>query len=580
MVRRASSAVALACCLWLASCGSDAPSAPSGGPAAGGAPTPAPVATPAPGPGPVATPTPVPPNGTPSGNFGWNPAPVDGVVDLASGSTLRISAARFEDVDADALKLVADWGDGTTAHIGCGPCRLEKRYDATGSFDVVVTVTDRRQDGVQATADITERFTVRVRPADRPKVTAFTATPGNVVLGGSSTLAWTTDDAIVVRIAPGLGQQPRNGSLGVTPTATTTYTLRALDAAGQEATASVTVSVDAPAVGTFTATPTAIDIGQSSTLAWTGITGATSCAIDNGVGTVACADGSTPGSPTTAATYTLTATGPSGTATATASVSINPASITSFTSSPGNINLGASSTLAWNGITNATSCSIDNGVGIVTCADGSTSVSPSASTTYTLTANGSGGNDTATATVAYNPATAGALTASPTTIDRGASETSTLSWTPSTNATSCSIDNGVGGVSCTGGSTSVGPASTTTYTLTATGPGGSDTDAATVTVQYCHSISAGASECPSGAKQWCQAAPINAGATAHAKTACDTCRGSACGTAFCSGTSFGYEIPGSAFFAYDDASFIPCSPTFTRGDILDTGFALQGRWAP
>ncbi|GAM99122.1 odd Oz/ten-m homolog 4 [alpha proteobacterium U9-1i] len=72
------------------------------------------------------------------------------------------------------------------------------------------------------------------------------------------------------------------------------------------------------------------------------------------------------------------------------------------------------------------------------------------------------------------------FSASPTTILQGAS--STLTWA-TTNATSASIDNGVGGVSpASGGSISVSPASTTTYTLTATGPAGQSTAQATITV--------------------------------------------------------------------------------------------------
>lgn len=70
------------------------------------------------------------------------------------------------------------------------------------------------------------------------------------------------------------------------------------------------------------------------------------------------------------------------------------------------------------------------------------------------------------------------LSASPMTISSGGS--STLSWS-TTNATSVSIDNGIGSVPASG-SMSVSPAQTATYTLTATGSGGSTTAQATVTV--------------------------------------------------------------------------------------------------
>src|SRR3954453_3086674 len=71
------------------------------------------------------------------------------------------------------------------------------------------------------------------------------------------------------------------------------------------------------------------------------------------------------------------------------------------------------------------------------------------------------------------------FTAEPTTIQRG--QSSTLRWEVSGNATSVSINEGVGTVQSTG-NRRVNPSDSTTYTLTATGPGGSVTASATVTV--------------------------------------------------------------------------------------------------
>ncbi|OGC84991.1 hypothetical protein A3F55_01215 [Candidatus Adlerbacteria bacterium RIFCSPHIGHO2_12_FULL_53_18] len=72
------------------------------------------------------------------------------------------------------------------------------------------------------------------------------------------------------------------------------------------------------------------------------------------------------------------------------------------------------------------------------------------------------------------------LSASPSSIASG--QSATLSWT-TTNATSASINNGVGAVTPTaGGTKSVSPATTTTYTMTATGAGGSATCNTSVTV--------------------------------------------------------------------------------------------------
>jgi YD repeat-containing protein len=76
------------------------------------------------------------------------------------------------------------------------------------------------------------------------------------------------------------------------------------------------------------------------------------------------------------------------------------------------------------------------------------------------------------------PAPTVEISADPASIQQGNS--STLTWT-STNATSCSIDQGIGSVD-PNDSTTVSPTETTTYTITATGTGGTATNSATITV--------------------------------------------------------------------------------------------------
>ncbi len=80
-----------------------------------------------------------------------------------------------------------------------------------------------------------------------------------------------------------------------------------------------------------------------------------------------------------------------------------PPVIASFTASPNPITAGSSTTLNWGAVSNATSASIDNGIGGV-ATPGSTSVSPPSTTTYTLTATGCGGVATSQVTVTVNPA--------------------------------------------------------------------------------------------------------------------------------------------------------------------------------
>lgn len=71
--------------------------------------------------------------------------------------------------------------------------------------------------------------------------------------------------------------------------------------------------------------------------------------------------------------------------------------ISSFSADSPSVTVGEFSTLSWN-VTDATSVTIDNGVGTVALS-GSTTVSPVTTTTYTLTATNTAGSVTATTTV-------------------------------------------------------------------------------------------------------------------------------------------------------------------------------------
>jgi PKD repeat protein len=310
-------------------------------------------------------------------------------------------------------------------------------------------------------------------------ITSFTASPTTVPSGSPSTLSWTTGGGSVtsVNIDNGVGSKPANGSAIVNPVSTTTYTLSAFTTANSTPPSKqviVTVGAAAP-TATFSAAPTSITAGQSSTLTWTS-SNATSISIDNGVGSQSL-NGSVGVTPASTTTYTLTATGPGGTTTKTATVTVTqPAPTISFSATPNNIASGQSSTLVWN-TTNATSVTIDNGVGSKPVS-GSTTVSPTATTTYTLTATGPGGTLTSQAQVTVSNRPSISFVASPTAIAAGSS--STLVWTVS-NATTVSIDNGVGSVAASG-SISVSPITTTTYTMTAVGPGGTSFAQVTVSV--------------------------------------------------------------------------------------------------
>lgn len=158
--------------------------------------------------------------------------------------------------------------------------------------------------------------------------------------------------------------------------------------------------------------------------------------------------------------------------------------VLAFAANPSAIHAGESTTLQWT-VFNAATVSIDHGIGTKS-ADGSTSVSPTSTTTYTLTGIAAHGA-TVTAETTVHVATDAApyivsFTATPDRIAPGGC--STLAWS-TLNATTVSIDNGIGSQPVTG-SRVVCPSATTSYTLMATGPGGAATRSSTVVVTHGH----------------------------------------------------------------------------------------------
>jgi hypothetical protein len=148
----------------------------------------------------------------------------------------------------------------------------------------------------------------------------ISASPAIIVERGSSTLTWTTTNADSASIDNGIGAVPVNGSVSVSPMATTTYILTAIGPGGSNST-SVKVTVEkAPPTVSFSATPEFIPPGGSATLTWT-TKEATSVSIDQGVGAVDL-NGSLTVSPTVETIYTFTAIGPGGTATASATIKL------------------------------------------------------------------------------------------------------------------------------------------------------------------------------------------------------------------------------------------------------------------
>jgi len=150
-------------------------------------------------------------------------------------------------------------------------------------------------------------------------INSFGASPPTIAAGESSTLSWSVAGATTVNIDQGIGNVALAGSRIVMPGSTTVYTLTATNPAGTSVTATTQVIVSGttpaptpspmpsglPLINYFSASPTNISAGDSSTLSWS-VSNATSINIDHGIGTVG-PSGATLVFPSISTSYMLTA---------------------------------------------------------------------------------------------------------------------------------------------------------------------------------------------------------------------------------------------------------------------------------
>ena len=157
-----------------------------------------------------------------------------------------------------------------------------------------------------------------------PSITSFTATPATISAGASTALSWNVSGATSLSISPGVGVVTGSSAI-VSPAATTTYTLTAVNSGGivqSFVTVTVAVAPKAPLITSFAASPVSINQGASTILSW-GVTGAASLSISPSVGAV---NGSSiTVSPAVTTIYTLSATNTAGTTLASTVVTVGSA---------------------------------------------------------------------------------------------------------------------------------------------------------------------------------------------------------------------------------------------------------------
>lgn len=345
---------------------------------------------------------------------------------------------------------------------------------ANGSFTLTCSGTGG---SIARTASVTV-----ITPA--PTVT-LTASPTSVQSGSASQLTWSSTNATSCTASGAWsGTRATSGTVSTGAlSANASFTLSCTGSGGTAAqTAAVAVTSAAPTV-TLTASPTSIQSGSASQLAWSS-TNATSCAA-SGAWTGARATSGTlsTGALTSNASYTLSCTGAGGSASQTASITVSAAAPTlTLTASPTSVQSGSASQLTWS-TTNVTSCTAS---GAWTGAKGTSGTQSTGALTtnssFALACAGPGGNVSQTASVTVTAGTPSVtLSANPAGVARNGS--TTLTWAGA-NVTGCSASGGWSGALAVSGTQSVGPLTQdTTYSLTCSGGGGNAVAMTTVALR-------------------------------------------------------------------------------------------------
>ena len=313
----------------------------------------------------------------------------------------------------DGIYFIQGTGDSNTlgvVHLTPGDYTLELTYwEGSGGSSVEVFAARGAKTAVdgafQLVGDTANGGLPIVRDPDTvPQIQTFTVNGGSTLfihnnVPANFTLAWQTNAVpTTLAINQGIGSVaiPSGSTNVAAPASTRTYTLTAQNGA-DTATKNVTVYVNsAPIISSFTADDTTVSTGSPVTLSW-GVDGAATLTLNPG-GINVTGQTSRVVNPTADTTYTLVATNATGATQQSVSIQVGTGpTIDSFTVADANPLFGAETALAWS-VSNATTVSIDQGIGTV-ASSGTAPVLPVQTTIYTLSATNFYGTTTATATV-------------------------------------------------------------------------------------------------------------------------------------------------------------------------------------
>ncbi len=258
------------------------------------------------------------------GDESADPAPPVPVISTFAATPATIATGASSTLSwtvTGATSLSIDGGIGTVTG-------LSRTVSPVATTTYTLTATN-------ANGSATRQTTVTVTTADTQAPSVPTGLAASNLATTGVTLTWnaSTDNVGVT------GYRVFRGTTQIgTPTATTfavtgltastpySFTVRAVDAAGNVSAASTVLSVTTasaiptPVIASFTATPDGIFPGQSVTLSWS-VTGATSLSINQGIGSVT-GQSSVLVNPSGQITYTLTATNGGSSVTRTVTVNL------------------------------------------------------------------------------------------------------------------------------------------------------------------------------------------------------------------------------------------------------------------
>lgn len=261
---------------------------------------------------------------------------------LASGETALIS---YEVANATGVAITLD-GGGVVLESAepAGSVSVSPRVTST------YTLTAEGPGGPKTSA-----LTIEVEGP--PAVLTFTADPAELELGDETRLQFTTARATSIVILDEAGVEvfsgtDASGEVVVAPPADETYTLTAANAAGEEDSASVMVTVYTGArVLSFTASSTTVDFGDGAVLSYE-VARATDVDLAENALTIATSTsplGTFVVEPRETAEYTLTARSETGDQAAALTIAVRPLPprVTSFSAAPDPVLIGTTTVLSW-----------------------------------------------------------------------------------------------------------------------------------------------------------------------------------------------------------------------------------------